>query len=1733
MMESNHRHEHNVLVFPTLEAGIAQAQGLLTDFISDRNLSSKIELAFGNQIDSDAARFLIAELAGDDSTALPRIEIRDESEINGANGAFASATNTIYLSCEFLLRNMDNLPTITAVLLAEIGHAIDFRLNASDTPGDEGELFSALVRGVELSEGEWQRIKAKDDGTDNNSFYINASELKTKRVLDDETQSIYSIRVRMTDNGDLYYEKPLTINVTNTDNEINLDIDGNIKQFEQTPYYLRDIDFINNTVGWAVGEPHWDRASQTYTATIIKTTDGGATWIVQKANSGVTLWDVDFVDAAQGWIVGDDGAIFHTTNGGVDWVQQTIATEPDEDLYALTFTDPLNGWALSAKIDHYNGFGEPDDWRGSVWHTSNGGTTWTEQALPVQASLLRGIDFIDANQGWIAGIKTIDARTSFAEVESVIYYTNDGGQNWQEQPTGYETVLTDVDFISSQQGWAVGFQMSSGGDDGIILRTTDGGATWDDAPEKNSPDWPIVLWDVEFLDTTQGYAVGTGLGQFSVWQTTDGGLTWDSPNIFRGPLTFEGTSSLYGLAVSGNRLVAVGDNDFTTISENPWRVDNPATIPDELGETFSTSYINTHYQFEDVYFTDEQNGWAIGWRSYQPGFLGQVIFHTSDGGQTWQTQYEDAPNLSSLFDIHRLDSVYFTDAQNGWAVGTSNDQHEAILHTTDGGQTWLEQGQELYSSWHLEFFAVEFLDHQNGWALATDNFPSQNVFLAHTTDGGSHWNWVDTGIQGNIAIGFATVQGDVTFTDANHGWVVGGLGEIVHTDDGGITWTQQTIPDEWRRLHAVEFINNQEGWIAGQGLFHTTDGGTNWLPRDVPVQGDIRDLEFLDALNGWLSTDGGNILVTSDGGNTWNPLENNVSSAALLGISFVSPEKGWLVGDFGTILAVAYTAVDIPTITLEINLSSVSEDGTENLVYIFTRTGDTTAPLTVNYTVGGTATFNADYAQAGAASFNATTGTVTFAANSDTATVTIDPTADTRVEFDETVALTLTNGTGYTVGTTTAVTGTIKDDEVISQYANSVIAFSSQYGTLGSSASQALGAPNTPNYGDYNTAWAAASANSTSEYLTLGFNTPVYATGVTITETYGNGFVNKVETLDLANAYRQVWTGIDNSLRGSPTNFTVNFTQTDYLVKGIRITINPQASTSYEEVDAVQLHGTASLPILNQAPTALNLDHNAVAENQPIGTILGIFSTTDPNVGDTFTYSLVAGTGSTDNNLFTISGNQLKANAIFDYETKNNYSIRVKTTDQGGLSYEKQLAIDVTNVNETPNTFQYNLSATTAQTLNLTGSVIDPDGAIDLSIIDWWVQKSGGNWVNLADTTSFTPDSNNNQKGDFIYQISLQNYTTGSYTVWGQAYDKQGATSAAVTKTFEIQNQIQNIAPSNLQFNLNQTSYTAGETLSLTGAWVKDLNGSSDLVKVDLWVQKPNGQWIDLADATTFTPWSGGNEWGAFNYSLNLTNYGAGTYTLWGRASDANGAVSNPVTQSFQVQNTNPTELQFNLNQATYTAADTLTLTGAWVKDLNSSDDLVRVDLWVQKPNGQWIDLADATTFTPWTGGNEWGAFHYSLNLTNYAPGTYTLWGRASDANGAVSNEVTQSFQVQNTNPTELQFNLNQATYTAADTLTLTGAWVKDLNGSDDLVRVDMWIKPAGGNWLDISDATTFTPWTGGNEWGSFDYSLSLGSYTPGSYTLWGQASDRSGAVSNVVSRTFDLITTTNPSGIG
>jgi VCBS repeat-containing protein len=132
----------------------------LSIFAKDPEFNEKIILTFGENADLSAlqSEWQPEWLSGKFNF---KTSLRSARELNGAFGAFSAETNTIYLSAEFLSESSPEM--ITQVLLEEYGHFLDSRINKSDTAGDEGELFSAFVRGQTISEDQLKIIQSKDD----------------------------------------------------------------------------------------------------------------------------------------------------------------------------------------------------------------------------------------------------------------------------------------------------------------------------------------------------------------------------------------------------------------------------------------------------------------------------------------------------------------------------------------------------------------------------------------------------------------------------------------------------------------------------------------------------------------------------------------------------------------------------------------------------------------------------------------------------------------------------------------------------------------------------------------------------------------------------------------------------------------------------------------------------------------------------------------------------------------------------------------------------------------------------------------------------------------------------------------------------------------------------------------------------------------------------------------------------------------------------------------------------------------------------------------------------------------------------------------------------------------------------------------------------------------------------------------------------------------------------------
>ncbi len=207
-------------------------------------------------------------------------------------------------------------------------------------------------------------------------------------------------------------------------------------------------------------------------ATIVETKDGGSTWSVREwevpKEAGVananeeaiaqapSFYDVKFVDAKNGWIVGEFGKILHTTDGGATWKEQQGTLVGGEIVDALSlptffgshFTDASNGFAAGLE--------------GRIARTANGGSTWAFDDVDAQLTVpLFSVKMLPDGSGWAVG--------SAGEV----LHKKGLGENWQAADIGMRLFswIRQVDFADPDHGWMVGGF-------GVILRTKDGGKTW-------------------------------------------------------------------------------------------------------------------------------------------------------------------------------------------------------------------------------------------------------------------------------------------------------------------------------------------------------------------------------------------------------------------------------------------------------------------------------------------------------------------------------------------------------------------------------------------------------------------------------------------------------------------------------------------------------------------------------------------------------------------------------------------------------------------------------------------------------------------------------------------------------------------------------------------------------------------------------------------------------------------------------------------------------------------------------------------------------------------------------------------------------------------------------------------------------------------------------------------------------------------------------------------------------
>jgi len=141
----------------------------------------------------------------------------------------------------------------------------------------------------------------------------------------------------------------------------------------------------------------------------------------------------------------------------------------------------------------------------------------------------------------------------------------------------------------------------------------------------------------------------------------------------------------------------------------------------------------------------------------------------------------------------------------------------------------------------------------------------------------------------------------VSFPNEKEGWASGRWGCILHTADGGKTWTRQNTGTDLT-LSSVFFVDSKNGWAVGEEgvIIHTADGGKTWEKQKSPVPFFHMKTYFISPLKGWIVSEQTHILYTEDGGKTWS-VQFKDQDFILKSVSFYDDSNGWAVGEYGFI----------------------------------------------------------------------------------------------------------------------------------------------------------------------------------------------------------------------------------------------------------------------------------------------------------------------------------------------------------------------------------------------------------------------------------------------------------------------------------------------------------------------------------------------------------------------------------------------------------------------------------------------------------------------------------------------------------------------------------------------------------------------------------------------------------------------------------------------------------------
>ena len=517
-----------------------------------------------------------------------------------------------------------------------------------------------------------------------------------------------------------------------------------------------DIEFVNDNLGFIAADN-----------VVLRTRDGGKTWETV-LTSGIYYQGVFFLNPNTGWVVGSQNQVLKTTDGGDTWTATPVVYSYDIYINDVYFLTPDTGLVV----------GDEE----TIFRTDNGGQYWELFNSRPFAPTWNFIVFNNDTSGWVGG-----------DLGKVLHTPN-GGYGWGTIPSLTDSALQykmvqDMVFPNELTGYLIA-------NNGVWAWTTNGGSTWQVSQIPGAEN--EFFYGMHFADVVTGMVVGYG---GAIYKTTDGGMSWQklstsftTEDILDGDFTatdmgwlVTATGKIYGtrnggeswqklldepnnppraICYAGGPLYAVGKNGLIMRSNN-------------LGVSWTNQSSGVTDDLNDVDFANDSVGWAVGENG--------VVLKTTDAGTTWQSMNLPVAETPNLY------GVYAFSANRAVVAGQG-----VLYQTLDGGANWSGYGNS-----NITFYSVTFVDSLKGWAAASDG----NVYT--TTDGGANWAAQNTGSNEPLH--------DVMFWDPMLGWAVGGNGTILQTVDGGQHWEADKSPSQMD-LNYVTFVDTSDGgWVLGNG----------------------------------------------------------------------------------------------------------------------------------------------------------------------------------------------------------------------------------------------------------------------------------------------------------------------------------------------------------------------------------------------------------------------------------------------------------------------------------------------------------------------------------------------------------------------------------------------------------------------------------------------------------------------------------------------------------------------------------------------------------------------------------------------------------------------------------------------------------------------------------------------------------------------------------------------------